>query len=114
MHFYNSGLVIANATLPLRLQGKPSMSAGGQIDNVMQEARLFPPTREFSQRAVIKSQEQYQRLYDAAAKDPEKFWGDLAREELHWFPPFGKALEWKEPFAKWFVGGKSNASYNCL
>ena len=49
-----------------------------------------------------------------AEADPEKFWGDLAREELHWFQPFDKVLEWKEPFAKWFVGGKTNVSYNCL
>ena len=56
----------------------------------------------------------YEQLYEAAKKDPEKFWGDLARKELHWFKPFDKVLEWKEPFAKWFVGGKTNVSYNCL
>ena len=88
--------------------------SSGQIDNVMQEARLFPPSREFSQRAVIKSQEEYQRLYDAAAKDPEKFWGDLAKQELHWFQPFTQVLDWKPPFAQWFLGGQTNVSYNCL
>jgi acetyl-CoA synthetase len=88
--------------------------SGGQIDTVMQEDRLFPPTAEFSKNATIGSVEAYQALYERAKADPEKFWGDLAREELHWFRPFTKALEWKEPFAKWFIGGQTNASYNCL
>jgi len=90
------------------------MSTGGQIDNVMQESRLFPPSKEFVEKAIIKSQDEYERLYGAALKDPEKFWGDMARKELHWFQPFDKVLEWKEPFAKWFVGGKTNVAYNCL
>jgi acetyl-CoA synthetase len=91
-----------------------AMSSGGQIDNVMQEDRQFPPSREFASRAIVSSPQQYQSLYDAAAKDPEKFWGEMARQELHWFQPFEKVLQWDEPFAKWFVGGKTNASYNCL
>jgi acetyl-CoA synthetase len=86
----------------------------GQLDTVMHETRLFPPPREFSARARIKSLEEYQRLWDEAAADPPAFWEKLAKDELHWFEPFGKALEWSEPFAKWFVGGKTNASYNCL
>jgi acetyl-CoA synthetase len=90
------------------------MSSGGQIDNVMQEDRQFPPSREFASRAIIGSQQRYQTLYDAAAKDPEKFWGEMARQELHWFKPFEKVLQWDEPFARWFVGGQTNASYNCL
>jgi acetyl-CoA synthetase len=91
-----------------------SKSSGGQLDTVMQEARLFQPSQQFSQQAVIGSMQEYQQLYDQALADPEKFWGQLAREELHWFQPFDKVLEWNEPFAKWFVGGQTNASYNCL
>jgi acetyl-CoA synthetase len=90
------------------------MSAGGQIDTVMQEDRVFPPSAEFVKQAKINSLEQYQQMYDAALANPEKFWADLAREELHWFQPFEKTLEWNEPFAKWFVGGKTNVAYNCL
>jgi len=56
---------------------------------------------------------EYQRLCKKAEKDPEKFWGDLSKE-LVWFNPWKKVLEWKLPFAKWFVGGKINVSYNCL
>ena len=63
----------------------------GQIDTVMQEKRLFPPPKEFAQRARIKSLEEYQELWDEAAADPPKFWADLARDELHWFEPFEQA-----------------------
>jgi acetyl-CoA synthetase len=90
------------------------MPAGGQIDNVMQEDRLFPPSEEFVRLAAINSQQQYEELYQAALKEPEKFWADIARRELHWFKPFDKTLVWNEPFAEWFVGGRTNASYNCL
>ena len=90
------------------------MASGGQIDNVMQEDRQFPPSREFASRAIVSSQQQYEALYNAALKDPEKFWGEMAKQELHWFKPFEKVLQWDEPFAKWFVGGQTNASYNCL
>src|SRR5262245_42933504 len=89
-------------------------AAGGQIDTVMQERRVFPPPKEFAAQAQIGSLEAYQQLWDQAATDPPRFWADLAREELHWFRPFEKALEWKEPFAEWFPGGKTNVAYNCL
>lgn len=85
----------------------------GKIDTVMKEDRLFPPPVEFAARARIGSADQYERLWRAAAEDCEGFWGKLAGE-LHWFKPFTKVLEWNEPFAQWFVGGQTNASYNCL
>src|SRR6185436_16683296 len=58
--------------------------------------------------------EGYRALYDRSVQDPEGFWGDIASRELHWFEKWSKVLEWNPPFAKWFVGGKINASYNCL
>ena len=85
-----------------------------QIDTVMHEKRLFAPPEEFARRARVGSRQAYQELWDQAAADPPKFWADLAREELHWFQPFEKTLVWNEPFAEWFGGGKTNASYNCL
>src|SRR5690606_41340163 len=86
----------------------------GRIDTVMVEDRLFPPSAEFSSQARIKSLEEYQQLYDRAAADPEAFWAAEAREHLHWFEPFTKTLQWDSPDAQWFVGCKTNASYNCL
>jgi len=90
-----------------------SDSHPGQIDSVMQETRLFPPSKEFSSKARFSSLQQYQQVWDAAAADIEGFWDPLAKE-LHWFQPYDKVLEWQEPVASWFVGGKTNVSYNCL
>jgi acetyl-CoA synthetase len=86
----------------------------GKIDTVMQESRLFPPSAAFAAKARVKSMEDYQELWDEAAKDPGTFWGKYGRDELHWFKPFKEALVWKEPFAEFFAGGQTNASYNCL
>ncbi|ADB16000.1 acetate/CoA ligase [Pirellula staleyi DSM 6068] len=90
------------------------LMSGGQIDTVMQEDRLFPPSAEFSGASVIGSMAVYEALYAEAKANPEKFWGDLAREELHWFKPFTKTLSWKSPNAEWFADGTTNVSYNCL
>jgi acetyl-CoA synthetase len=84
------------------------------IESILQESRLFPPAAEFSQQAHIQSLEQYQQLCDRANANPEQFWAELAQQELHWFEPWEKVLDWQPPFAKWFVGGKINLSYNCL
>ncbi len=86
----------------------------GQIDNVMKETRLFPPPKSFAEKARIGSMEQYEKLWQEADDDIESFWGKIAKEELHWFEPFDKVLEWEVPEARWFVGGKTNVSYNCL
>ena len=89
------------------------MSNSGALDTVMQESRVFPPTKEFAAASRIPSYEAYEKLWNEAAADTEAFWKKQAAD-LHWFEPFTKTLEWNEPFAKWFVGGKTNASYNCL
>lgn len=84
-----------------------------QIVNVMKEERLFRPSPEFSAKARIASMEQYETMWKEAAADIPAFWSKMAGE-LHWFKPFDKVLEWNCPFAKWFVGGQTNVSYNCL
>ena len=56
--------------------------SGGQIDSVMQEDRVFPPAAEFAKRAQIGSQKAYEELYERAKRDPEKFWGELAKSDL--------------------------------
>jgi acetyl-CoA synthetase len=88
-------------------------AAGQNIDSILTETRTFPPPPEFSKQAHIKSKEEYDKLCARAAADPEAFWADIARD-LHWFKPWDKVLEWDLPWAKWFVGGKINLSYNCL
>ena len=84
------------------------------IESTLKEERLFPPPSEFAQKAHIKSFADYQKLYDYAKNEPERFWAQLAETELHWFRKWDKVLDWQPPFAKWFVGGKLNVSYNCL
>ncbi|MBD2080912.1 acetate--CoA ligase [Leptolyngbya sp. FACHB-17] len=85
------------------------------IESILHEDRLFPPSAEFSQRARIKNLEEYQALYDRAKADPLQFWSELAEQELHWFQKWDTVLDWSNPpFAKWFVNGKINLSYNCL
>jgi acetyl-CoA synthetase len=84
------------------------------ITSVLQEHRVFPPRKEFSRQAHIKSLAEYRKLYHESVRSPEKFWGRQAKNELVWFKPWKKVLNWKEPFAKWFIGGQLNLSYNCL
>ncbi|WP_243089689.1 acetate--CoA ligase [Thermus neutrinimicus] len=84
-----------------------------RIEGVLKEERVFYPSEAFRQRAHIGSEEEYQRLYEESLKDPEGFWGRVA-SELHWFEPWQKVLEGELPHAKWFVGGKTNLSYNAL
>ena len=84
------------------------------ITSVLHEIRVFKPRKEFAETARISSLAQYRKLYNQSVKAPEKFWANQARNELVWFKPWKKVLQWKEPFAKWFVGGRLNVSYNCL
>ncbi|MFM8411920.1 MAG: acetyl-coenzyme A synthetase N-terminal domain-containing protein, partial [Alphaproteobacteria bacterium] len=84
------------------------------IESVLQERRKFDPPGDFAREAHVKSFAEYQAMVEAADRDPEAFWADVAREHLDWFHPWSKVLEWEPPFAKWFVGGKLNVSWNCL
>jgi acetyl-CoA synthetase len=83
------------------------------LDSTLREDRVFPPSPEFSAHAHIKSLEEYETLYKQSIEDPETFWAGVA-SELHWFKKWDKVLEWDLPWAKWFVGGQFNLSYNCV
>jgi len=88
--------------------------ASPTIESVLHEKRLFQPPSNLAKNAAIKNMAEYKALYDQAAADPATFWAELAEKELHWFKPWEQTLDWQPPFAKWFVGGKINISYNCL
>src|SRR5881392_650721 len=83
------------------------------IESHLVEKRVFKPPPDFSSKARIKSLAQYRRMYRESIRQPAKFWMREAKE-LVWRAPWKKILEWKPPFAKWFVGGKLNVSENCL
>ena len=89
------------------------MSLHADIDSALKEQRVFEPSDEFRSKAHVKSLAEYQRLYKEAEEQPEEFWANIARE-LHWFKTWDRVLDWKLPFAQWFVGGQLNISYNCL
>jgi acetyl-CoA synthetase len=85
------------------------------IETVLQETRVFPPSPQFVKQANISGMEAYRKLAAEAERDLEGFWGRLARETLLWSKPFSKVLdESKAPFFRWFYDGELNASYNCL
>jgi acetyl-CoA synthetase len=80
-----------------------------EFSDLLREDRTFPPPPEFRARAVARDES----IYAEAERDPEAFWARFARE-LEWSRPWDKVLDWQPPHAKWFVGGKINASVNCL
>jgi acetyl-CoA synthetase len=80
----------------------------------MDQKEVFQPAPQFSQNAHVKSLDEYRKVCAEAERDPEAFWAERARD-LHWFAPWEQVLDWSNPpFAKWFVGGKTNVSYNCI
>ena len=85
------------------------------ITSMMEEKRVFKPSKELSQQAYIKSMAQYKKIYQKSIDDPEAFWGELA-EQLDWFKKWDKVLveDFAEAKHEWFVGGKLNVAYNCI
>jgi acetyl-CoA synthetase len=80
-----------------------------EIDALLKEDRRFPPPSEWKAGATVSDPS----IYERAGADPQAFWAGFARE-LEWIRPWDEVLRWKSPDAKWFVGGKLNASANCL
>jgi acetyl-CoA synthetase len=80
-----------------------------EIHALLTENRAFAPSEEFRAQANVRDA----AIYEQASRDPEGFWANFARE-LEWSSPWTQVLEWNPPHAKWFVGGKINASVNCL
>ncbi|GBD21941.1 Acetyl-coenzyme A synthetase [bacterium HR28] len=85
------------------------MRAAGAIEGLLVETRRFPPPPEFVAQANMRDPSVYER----ARRDPEGFWASIARE-LQWDEPWHTVMEWNPPWVKWFVGGRLNASVNCV
>jgi acetyl-CoA synthetase len=87
--------------------------AGAALEHRLEEllaVESFPPPADFAERALLRDE----RVYEQAEADPEGWWAEQA-QQLSWAEPWQQVLDWSNaPFAKWFVGGKINASYNCL
>ncbi len=83
--------------------------SGDALENLTEETRVFEPSSDFAANANAKAD-----MYEEANKDRIKFWEKQA-QKLTWTTPWTKALDWSNaPFAKWFIGGKLNVSYNCV
>ena len=76
---------------------------------LLKEGRSFPPSEDFRKQANVADT----KIYDEARRDSEAFWSKEA-ESLDWFKKWDKVLEWNAPWVKWFIGGKLNATYNCV
>jgi len=83
--------------------------ATDRIETLLDEQRRFPPPDSFKAQAHVRDTTPHER----ARRDPEGYWADWAKQ-LEWSRPWDRVLEWKPPHAKWFLGGKLNASVNCL
>ncbi len=80
-----------------------------EIEVLLDEQRVYPPPEDFRNQAWVRDES----IYREAEADPEAFWAAQA-ERLDWTRRWDQVLDWKPPFARWFVGGKLNASVNCL
>src|SRR5438046_8056580 len=89
--------------------GRWSCMPDRTIEALLLEERAFAPPPAFRQSAIARDE----RVYDQATKDLQGFWARAA-EDLHWFAKWRTVLEWTPPNAKWFVGGKTNITYNCV
>ncbi|UCE85510.1 MAG: acetate--CoA ligase [Deltaproteobacteria bacterium] len=83
------------------------------IESLLKETRVFKPAPEFA-RSAYWNRKRVEEMRRLGERNPERFWARMAKEHVSWFTPWHTILKWKPPFAKWFVGGKTNVSYNCL
>jgi acetyl-CoA synthetase len=83
------------------------------IESLLKEKRRFAPGADFARRANW-TRATVAKHRALARKSPERFWAQMAKEHVTWFTPWKKVLDWKPPFARWFVGARTNVSYNCL
>ncbi|MFW7379048.1 MAG: acetate--CoA ligase [Oligoflexus sp.] len=90
------------------------MDQESRIDHLLDESRLFQPQPEFQAKAHVSSMVDYQKTWQRSVGDYEGFWDEQAKSSLDWHQAYQQVLDWQPPYAKWFVGGKLNACYNCV
>ena len=91
-----------------------SLDKKNSINNILEEKRIFPPSKNFEETSNI-SFEELQGLKKQASENPIQFWESFAKSELDWLEPFQTVLDNENaPFFKWFKEGKLNITYNCL
>ncbi|MGH9227475.1 MAG: acetyl-coenzyme A synthetase N-terminal domain-containing protein, partial [Acidimicrobiales bacterium] len=91
-------------------QASGAGAEGAAIEDFLVEDRTFPPPASFKAGALVTGSE----IYDEATADWQGFWARQAAELVSWDDEWHTILEWDQPFARWFVGGTLNVSYNCL
>ena len=92
-----------------------SLDKKNSINNILEEKRIFPPSKKFAENSNISTQEELLSLKNQASDNPIQFWESFAKSELDWFEPFQTVLDNENaPFLKWFKEGKLNITYNCL
>ena len=87
----------------------PDEGKNPELDALLNERRTFPPPPDF----VAKARLTDPAIYEEAKRDPDAFWAQCAGQ-LTWIERWHTVSEWKPPFHQWFLGGKLNASANCL
>jgi len=92
-----------------------SLDKKNSINNILEEKRIFPPSKKFAENSNISTQDELLSLKKQASDNPIQFWESFAKSELDWFEPFQTVLDTDNaPFLKWFKEGKLNITYNCL
>ena len=92
------------------------MSGESKIESLMSEKRVFKPSKRDQLNAHVKSMKEYRELYRRSMEDPEGFWARRAEELITWDRRWRTVLRYDfyKPEIQWFIGGRLNASYNCL
>ena len=87
-----------------------------EVESVYMEKRVFQPSKEFVEKAYIKTMEEYEKLWERSIKDPQGFWGEMAEEYIDWFKKWDGPVEeysFKDDiYLRYFAGGKLNVTYN--
>ena len=92
-----------------------SLEKKHSINNILDEKRIFPPSKKFAENSNISTQKELHSLKRQALENPIEFWRSFAKSELDWFETFQTVLDSQNaPFFKWFKEGKLNITYNCL